>query len=112
TEIAKALHIHPDYPTKYFGLELGSQSKYDPKTEKTVVNGQHQANDLAKLLDRFIQQYILCPTCHLPELKMSIKASYVKIACDACGHSSHLKGEDHLVKYMIKHPSKTSNASK
>jgi translation initiation factor 2 beta subunit (eIF-2beta)/eIF-5 len=50
-------------PTKYFGFELGAQSKFDKETERAVVNGSHQAGDLAKMLEKFIEIFILCPTC-------------------------------------------------
>lgn len=62
-DIARALHIHPAYPTKFFGIELGAQSKFNVETERAIVNGCHQAGDLQKLLTKFIDQFILCPTC-------------------------------------------------
>ena len=106
-DIAKALHIHPAYPTKFFGIELGAQSKYSVDTERCVVNGSHMAPDLAKILDRFIQQFILCPKCKLPELKMSIKSSSIKIDCAACGDQSQIKSSHRLVQYMLKNPPKS-----
>jgi translation initiation factor 5 len=106
-EIARALHIHPAYPTKFFGIELGAQSKFNVGTERAIVNGCHQAPDLSKILDRFIQQFILCPNCKLPELKMVIKSSSIKIECAACGAASQIKSAHRLVGYMTKNPPKS-----
>ena len=102
-DLAKSLHIHPAYPTKFFGIELGAQSKYSAASDRAVVNGAHQPGDLAKILERFIQQFILCPRCKLPELKMSVKSS-IKIDCAACGHNATIKTTHKLAQYMIKNP--------
>ncbi|XAR51491.1 hypothetical protein NMG60_11006135 [Bertholletia excelsa] len=47
-DIAKALARPASYTTKYFGCELGAQSKFDEKTGVSLVNGAH---DTAKLSD-------------------------------------------------------------
>merc|ERR1719357_1397354 len=67
-DVAKALHIQPAYTTKFFGIELGAQSKFEKKTDRAIVNGAHDAPDLAVVLNKFIEMYILCQTCGLPEL--------------------------------------------
>lgn len=102
TDIAKALHVDPGYPTKFFGIELGAQSKYNKKTERAIVNGCHNAPDLAKILEKFIQVFVLCPTCRLPEIKMDVKKSTVKIDCAACGHNGVLQTVHKLLTYILK----------
>ena len=85
-DISKALNVHPDCmhcfyctlpdiggsfismfnfadPTKYFGLELGSQSKFDKKSDRAVINGAHDTKQLSELLNKFIESFILCPNC-------------------------------------------------
>jgi len=104
-DISKALHVLPHYPTKYFGIELGAQSKFDKAREMGIVNGAHSAGDLAKLLDKFIATFVLCPTCKLPEIKMDIyQKSKIKIDCAACGHNSILKTAHKLATYIVKNP--------
>jgi len=106
-DIAKALHVLPHYPTKYFGIELGAQSKFDKARDCGVVNGSHNAGDLAKLLDKFIATFVLCPTCKLPEIKMDVQKSKIKIDCAACGHNSILKTAHKLATYILKNPPDT-----
>jgi len=103
-DIAKALHVLPHYPTKYFGIELGAQSKFDKARDCGVVNGSHNAGDLAKLLDKFIATFVLCPTCKLPEIKMDVQKSKIKIDCAACGHNSILKTAHKLAIFILKNP--------
>lgn len=104
TDIAKALRINPAYPTKFFGIELGAQSKFDKKRDEAIVNGAHQAPDMQALLFKFIELFILCPTCGLPEIKMDVKKTTIKIDCAACGHNGLLPTQNKLVTYILKHP--------
>lgn len=104
TEVAKALHCPPAYPTKFFGVELGAQSKYTESTERAVVNGAHNSADLQVLLRKFIEIFILCPNCSLPETVMKVKKSSIKIDCAACGYNGVLATTHKLVTYMLKHP--------
>ena len=55
-DIAKALARPASYTTKYFGCELGAQSKFDEKTGVSLVNGSHDTAKLAALLEIFYQE--------------------------------------------------------
>lgn len=105
-DVAKALHTDPAYTTKFFGNELGAQSKWSPATEKaaerSVVNGQHQAKDLQEQLEKFISTFILCPACGLPEIKMKVKKGDIEVDCHACGHNGNLKTSNKLAGYIVK----------
>eukprot|EP00456_Euglypha_rotunda_P057243 TRINITY_DN4726_c0_g1_i11.p1 TRINITY_DN4726_c0_g1~~TRINITY_DN4726_c0_g1_i11.p1 ORF type:complete len:194 (-),score=32.17 TRINITY_DN4726_c0_g1_i11:15-596(-) len=103
-DIAKALHVDPAYPTKYFGYELGAQAKFNDSTERAIVNGMHTSGDLQKLLSGFVDTFVLCPTCKLPEIKMEVKKDKIKIDCAACGHNSLMATSHRLVQYIIKNP--------
>jgi len=101
-DVAKALNCPPDFPTKFFGLELGAQSKWDSKGERASVNGAHNAPDLQKILTKFISVFILCPRCGLPEIKWNIKKDGIKIDCAACGHNGVINTSHKLMTYILK----------
>jgi len=111
-DVAKALHVLPAYPTKFFGIELGTQSKFEKESDRAIVNGAHSAGDLQKLLDKFIATFVLCPTCKLPEIKMEVLNSRIKIDCAACGHNSIIKTAHKLATYIVKNPPKATKAQK
>ncbi|VDP40218.1 unnamed protein product [Soboliphyme baturini] len=71
TEIAKALHRPPTYPTKYFGCELGAQTQFDLKNDRYIVNGEHDAQKLQEILDGFIKKFVLCAECENPETMLN-----------------------------------------
>jgi translation initiation factor 5 len=80
-------------------------SSYDPKLERAVVNGKHESGDLQKILEKFIELFVLCPNCKLPELKMSVKQqTKIKIHCAACGHNGLLPTSHKLTGYIINNP--------
>eukprot|EP00769_Ergobibamus_cyprinoides_P001599 gnl/Ergobibamus_cyprinoides/2656.p2 GENE.gnl/Ergobibamus_cyprinoides/2656~~gnl/Ergobibamus_cyprinoides/2656.p2 ORF type:complete len:100 (+),score=26.11 gnl/Ergobibamus_cyprinoides/2656:72-371(+) len=65
--LASALGRDPRHLTKFFGFELGSQSRFDPKTGFATINGAHDLRALNGHLKTFITEFVLCPQCGLPE---------------------------------------------
>jgi len=104
SDVAKALQVDPDYPTKYFGFELGAHSKYTAKDDRAVVNGAHTAVDLSRMLERFIETFVLCPRCKLPEVNWECRKGTIKTACRACGNNAELATAHKLKSYILKHP--------
>lgn len=104
SSIAKALHVQTAYPTKFFGFELGAQSKYNEATDRAIVNGSHNAGDLATTLNKFIERYVLCPRCKYPELKhdIQVRKGRIEIDCAACGHNGDLNWNHRLVTFIFK----------
>jgi len=103
-DIAKALKRPPEYPTKFFGCELGATSKYENKEEKAIVNGAHEQAELQKLIDKFIEKFVLCPGCSLPEIDLLVKKNVVSGKCNACGHFCELDNIHRLATYITKNP--------
>jgi len=105
-EVASALHVLPAYLVKFFGIELGAQSKFDASlgVHRAVVNGAHSADDLQKVTDRFIQQFVLCSACHLPELNTTVKSNGVRFQCASCGAAGSFPPAHKLVAFMTRHP--------
>lgn len=103
-DIARSLKRPPAYPTKFFGCELGALSKWEDKEEKSIVNGAHQQNDLQRLMDKFIQMYVLCPNCELPEIDIIVKKERVSCKCNACGYIGALDNNHKITTYISKNP--------
>lgn len=57
------------------------------QTERSVVNGEHQARTLQTHLNGFIDKFVLCPVCHLPEAAFQVSTSKgtIYLKCGACG---------------------------
>jgi len=77
----------------------------DDKHDKYVVNGRHDPEALAKLLDVFIEKFLLCGTCRNPETKMEIlKNGNITMRCMACGETTAVDPRHRLAGYITKNP--------
>merc|ERR1712146_6864 len=66
-EIAEALARSPAHATKYLGIEMGAQSKWNDELDKATVQGAHTAAELQRLVLGFARDFVLCPLCSNPE---------------------------------------------
>jgi translation initiation factor 5 len=107
-DISKALNVEPAYPIKFFGIELGTQTKFDDS--RAIINGSHSLTHLSQLLDHFIKQFILCSRCNLPELIWKVGKSVIKTNCSACGNSSIFKETHKLINFILKNPPKSKQS--
>ncbi|XP_078428465.1 eukaryotic translation initiation factor 5-like [Wolffia australiana] len=112
-DIAKALARPASYTTKYFGCELGAQSKFDEKTGVSLVNGAHDTAKLAQLLENFIKKYVQCYGCGNPETEVLItKIQTIQLKCAACGFVSDVDMRDKLTTFILKNPPEPKKGSK
>ncbi|PPR87787.1 hypothetical protein GOBAR_AA32903 [Gossypium barbadense] len=112
-EIAKALARPASYTTKYFGCELGAQSKFDEKTGTSHVNGAHDTAKLAGLLENFIKKYVQCYGCGNPETEIIItKTQMITLKCAACGFVSDVDMRDKLTTFILKNPPEAKKSTK
>ncbi|KAI3712352.1 hypothetical protein L1987_70905 [Smallanthus sonchifolius] len=112
-DVAKALGRPASYTTKYFGYELGAQSKFDEKTGVSLVNGSHDTAKLAGLLENFIKKYVQCYGCGNPETEILItKTQMVQLKCAACGFVSDVDMRDKLTSFILKNPPEQKKSSK
>ena len=66
------------------------------------MNGLHQANDLQKLLNVFIDKFVLCPKCHLPETALAVRKGLIKHKCSACGAKETVDMSHKLCTFILK----------
>ncbi|KAL2241803.1 UNVERIFIED_CONTAM: putative eukaryotic translation initiation factor 5-2 [Sesamum indicum] len=112
-DIAKALGRPASYTTKYFGCELGAQSKFDEKTGTSHVNGAHDTSKLAGLLENFIKKFVQCYGCGNPETEIIItKSQMISLKCAACGFISEVDMRDKLTTFILKNPPEAKKGSK
>merc|ERR1712232_1018422 len=73
--------------------------------ERAIINGAHDTNVFQTLLDKFIDKYVLCENCRLPEIDMSVnKKSMIVAKCKACGWGGELDNAHRLATFIQKNP--------
>lgn len=103
-DIAKALERPPEYVLKWYGCELGAQTKFDKKTGSSIVNGAHDTGKLTELLESFIKKYVQCYACGNPETVIKIKKENIYLKCKACGFVSEVDPRLRLNTFIVKNP--------
>merc|ERR1711870_175602 len=73
--------------------------------ERVVVKGHHDTPVFQTLVDKFIEKYVLCAGCNLPEIDMVVnKKGLIVATCKACGWNGELDNRHKLATYISKNP--------
>lgn len=103
-DIGQAIKRDPQYPTKFFAIELGALSQWDKARNVGIVNGAHNQGDLKRLLAEFIEKYVLCPKCRLPETDLKVKDKKIHAKCKACGWRGLSDNIHRVATFIVNHP--------
>ena len=101
TDLGTSLNREAPEITKFFGCEIGSQTSFSADTDRAIVNGAHTAQDLQTHLCRYIENFVLCENCRLPETHYKIKAGAISQKCLACGHKSAVDMTHKLTTFIL-----------
>ena len=112
SNVADQLARPPSYVIKYFGFELGAQTNIDPKDDRWIINGAHEATKLQDYLDGFINKFVLCKECKNPETVINIKDADIIMDCKACGQRSHADLRHKLSSFILKNAPKKGKKDK
>ncbi len=111
-EVAQALNRASPELTKFFGTELGAQTTYDETIDRAIVNGAHTDQVLLEKLKIYIEKFVLCPTCHLPETHYKIKDGMIAHKCLACGGKNNVDMGHKLTTFIIAQNKKAKDIAK
>jgi translation initiation factor 5 len=100
--VAQSLARPPNYVIKYFGFELGAQTNKDPKDDRWIINGAHDAAKLQDHLDGFINRFVLCKQCKNPETDLKFKDGRIILDCKACGQRTEADLRHKLSSFILK----------
>ncbi|KAK4934323.1 eukaryotic translation initiation factor 5 [Elasticomyces elasticus] len=100
--VAQSLARPPAYIIKYFGFELGAQTNTNPKDDRWIINGAHQADKLQESLDGFFSRFVLCKDCKNPETVVNIKDGRILLDCKACGQITTVEIRHKLSSFVLK----------
>lgn len=110
--VASRLEVPTIYILKFLGFELGAQTIYRDRQGgqsrqqdlQTSVNGIQAEDTINKFLDKFIDMYVLCSKCHLPELTIQIEADQAGGKCRSCGKTTIFDPRQRMTNYILKNP--------
>lgn len=105
-DVALAIRRPSQYVLRWFRYELGAKTRYKNDEGKDVyyISGEHQTPVLQELLDHFIDAYVLCAWCTLPETDMSVGGGIIKGKCHLCGWYGQLDNVHKVALFINNHP--------
>lgn len=112
SSVAASLARPGSYVIKYFGFELGAQTNLDPKDDRWIINGAHDAAKLQDHLDGFINKFVLCKKCKNPETDVNIKDDRILLDCKACGQRTDVDIRLKLSGFILKNQPKKGKKDK
>lgn len=115
TSVAKSVERPRKWILKFFGIELGAQTKDMEKSDRWIINGAHEASKLQSLLYDFNRKFVLCPAliytdadkekekatpkkCNNPETIFELQKgnTAMQFYCKACGARTPVTGSHKL----------------
>ena len=112
SSVAQSLARPPGWIIKYFGFELGAQTNTNPKDDRWIINGAHEASKLQDHLDGFIKRFVLCQKCKNPETEPNVKDGRIWLDCKACGEQSQVDLRQKLSGFILKSDEKGGKKGK
>ncbi len=94
---------HPlELLVRYIGIELSAQCRQESDSSRVIVNGHYLPDQLAHVVNTYIDLFVLCPKCRLPETHLGIRKDRVRHKCKSCGAKEVIESDHKLVKYIVK----------
>eukprot|EP00915_Cephaloidophora_sp_WS-2016_P004477 GHVH01005996.1.p1 GENE.GHVH01005996.1~~GHVH01005996.1.p1 ORF type:complete len:392 (-),score=81.71 GHVH01005996.1:94-1269(-) len=103
-DVASSLKRSPMYVVKFLACELSTHGRYFADEGKAIFQGVHADVALASKLDLFIDNYVLCPKCTLPEIDLLVADKFISGKCNACGETSRVNNIHRVAVYIVKNP--------
>ena len=91
---------------------MGAQTNIDPKDDRWIINGAHEASKLQDYLDGFINKFVLCRNCKNPETVVNIKEGRILLDCKACGQRTEVDPRQKLASFIVKNQPKKGKKDK
>jgi translation initiation factor 5 len=99
--IAKSINTPSDILYKYLVFELGSAFN----EKKKSLTGMHSVETIQQHLYNYINKFVICPNCNIPELMYKIENKKVCSSCSACHKINNIQSGkvlDLIEKYLVK----------
>ncbi len=91
-DICGAINRDPEAVARYLARELGTAGSRTGG--RLALNGAFSAADIDAAIKKYVEGFVLCRECHLPDTRLLKEGRRTYIRCEACGAKYELKGHD------------------
>ena len=86
-EILDRVDRPEDHVLKFLQDELGTSAQIDERG-RARLTGEFNESRVAATIDEYVEQYVICPECGLPDTHLTTEQGAELLECDACGARS------------------------
>ncbi len=101
-DVSDALDRPLESLIRYFSIELSAQSRKESDSTRVAINGSFTSQQLLHTLNTYIDTFVLCPKCHLPETLLTIRKDILRHKCKSCGEKAPITSDHKLVRFFLK----------
>jgi translation initiation factor 2 subunit 2 len=83
-DIVERLGRPESHVLKHLQSELGTAAQLD-KNDRARLTGEFRESRVADALSAYVDQFVLCPECGLPDTKLATESGAKMLRCEACG---------------------------
>ena len=88
-EISDALDRDPQHVIKFLTREMATAATFNDS--RAIFQGKFQRDSFERLLQRYLEGYVICPVCKRPDTKIVKEKRLSFLVCNACGAKSSIK---------------------
>jgi translation initiation factor 2 subunit 2 len=88
-EISDALDRDPQHVIKFLTREMATAATFSDS--RAIFQGKFQRDSFERLLQRYLEGYVVCPVCKRPDTKIVKEKRLSFLVCNACGAKSSIK---------------------
>jgi translation initiation factor 2 subunit 2 len=85
-EVADALNRDPQHLLKYLTREMATAATM--QEPRVIFQGKFSQDTLGRLLQRYMENFVVCPICKRPDTKIVKERRLSFLICEACGAKS------------------------
>jgi translation initiation factor 2 subunit 2 len=90
-DTTKRLDRRDDHVMKFLQSELGTSGHID-ESGRLRLTGEFNQRRVQEALDEYVDEFVLCSECGLPDTKLEREQGALILRCEACGAISPTSG--------------------
>ena len=88
-DIAEVMNRDPSHLLKFLTREMATAATI--QESRVIFQGKFSFNTLDRLIQRYMERFVVCPVCSRPDTKIVKEKRVSFIACEACGAKSSVR---------------------
>ena len=89
-DLTETLRRDPKHILRYLAHELATAGEI--RSPQAMFNGRFSSNVLDELMEKYTDEFVVCPICQRPDTEMRRENRLLMLVCSACGGRTPLKG--------------------